>query len=63
MAYLRGLLSERGGRTFWTPSEQAGQRTPEPMQRLLSTTDWDPDLVREDLRCYVVEHLGDLAVS
>ena len=29
------------------------------MQRLLATADWDPDLVRDDLRGYVVEHLGD----
>jgi hypothetical protein len=29
------------------------------MQRLLSTTDWDPDLVRDDLQRYVVRHLGD----
>ncbi len=28
------------------------------MQRLLSTTDWDPDSVRDDLRSYVVQHLG-----
>jgi hypothetical protein len=25
------------------------------MQRLLATADWDPDLVRDDLRAYVVE--------
>jgi hypothetical protein len=25
----------------------------------LATADWDPDLVRDDLRAYVVEHLGD----
>jgi SRSO17 transposase len=31
------------------------------MQRLLATADWDPDLVRDDLRGYVVEHLGDPA--
>jgi SRSO17 transposase len=29
------------------------------MQRLLATADWDPDRVRDDLRAYVVEHLGD----
>jgi len=29
------------------------------MQRLLSSTDWDPDAVRDDLRYYVVDHLGD----
>jgi len=31
------------------------------MQRLLATADWDPDPVRDDLRGYVVEHLGDPA--
>jgi len=29
------------------------------MQRLLATATWDPDLVRDDLRAYVVEHLGE----
>src|SRR5215216_3289995 len=29
------------------------------MQRLLATADWDADAVRDDLRAYVVEHLGD----
>jgi SRSO17 transposase len=30
------------------------------MQRLLATADWEPDLVRDDLCAYVVEHLGDV---
>lgn len=59
VAHLQGLLSERERKNSWTLSEQAGQRTPDPMQRLLSGTDWDPDLVRDDLRSYVVEHLCD----
>jgi len=29
------------------------------MQRLLTTADWNPDRVRDDLRDYEVEHLGD----
>jgi hypothetical protein len=29
------------------------------MQRLLATAGWDPDRVRDDLRAYVVEHLGE----
>ena len=29
------------------------------MQRLLATAGWDPNLVRDDLRAYVVEELGD----
>lgn len=59
VAYLEGLLSGRERKNSWTLSEQAGQAVPDPMQRLLSTTDWDPDAVRDDLRSYVTEHLGD----
>jgi SRSO17 transposase len=59
MAYLRGLLSPVERKNSWTLSEQAGQKTPDAMQRLLSTTDWDPDALRDDLRAYVVSTLGD----
>ena len=58
VAYLRGLLSGAERKNCWTLSEQAGQAVPDRMQRLLSTTDWDPDSVRDDLRSYVVQHLG-----
>jgi SRSO17 transposase len=40
-------------------AEHAGERTPDGMQRLLATGGRDPDLVRDDLRAYVVEQLGD----
>jgi SRSO17 transposase len=59
--YLRGLLSGVERKNSWTISEQAGAGTPDGMQRLLSTTDWDADAVRDDLRGYVVTHLGDPA--
>lgn len=29
------------------------------MQRLLNRSNWDPDAVRDDLREYVTEHLGN----
>jgi SRSO17 transposase len=59
LAYLRGLLGPVGRKNGWQLAEHAGERTPDGMQRLMSTADWDPDLVRDDLRGYVVEHLGD----
>ena len=59
MAYLQGLLSGAERKNSWTISEQAGHATPDAMQRLLSTTDWDPDALRDDLRAYVVSYLGD----
>ena len=40
-------------------AEQAGDATPYGVQRLLSGYVWDADLVRDDLRQYVIEHLGD----
>jgi len=59
LAYLRGLLGSVGGKKSWQLAEHAGEATPDGMQRLLATADWDPDLVRDDLRAYVVERLGD----
>jgi SRSO17 transposase len=59
LAYLRGLVGNVGRKNGWQLAEHAGERTPDGMQRLLATADWDPDLVRDDLRAYVVEHLGD----
>jgi hypothetical protein len=59
LAYLRGLLGAVTCKNGWQLAEHAGEGTPDGMQRLLSTANWDPDLVRDDLRGYVVEHLGD----
>jgi SRSO17 transposase len=59
LAYLKGLLGNVTRKNGWQLAEHAGERTPDGMQRLLATADWDPDRVRDDLRGYVVEHLGD----
>jgi SRSO17 transposase len=59
LAYLRGLLGSVGRKNGWQLAEHAGEATPDGMQRLLATANGDPDLVRDDLRAYVVEHLGD----
>jgi SRSO17 transposase len=59
LAYLRGLLGNVTRKNGWQLAEHAGERTPDGMQRLLATADWDPAQVRDDLRAYVVEHLGD----
>ena len=61
LAYLRGLLGNVTRKNGWQLAEHAGERTPDGMQRLLATTDWDPDRVRDDLGEYVVAHLGDPA--
>ncbi len=57
--YLRGLLSPVERKNGWQLAEQAGEATPDGVQRLLYNYRWDADLIRDDLRDYVVEHLGD----
>jgi SRSO17 transposase len=59
VAYLRGLLSPIERKNGWQLAEAAGDRTPDGVQDFLARMRWDADLVREDLRAYVVEHLGD----
>ena len=57
--YLRGLLAGLERKNGWTLAEYAGAVSPDGMQRLLRTADWDADGVRDDLRGYVLERLGD----
>ena len=59
LEYLRGLLSPVERKNGWQLAEQAGDATPYGVQRLLYTYRWDADLVRDDLKSYVMEHLGD----
>ena len=58
-AYVRGLLAPLAGKNGWTLAEAAGDATPDGMQRLLNRAAWDADGVRDDVRGYVVRHLGD----
>jgi len=59
--YSLGLLSGAERKNSWTIAEQAGELTPDGMQRLLNFYRWDAEAVRDDLRCYVLEQLGDPA--
>jgi SRSO17 transposase len=58
-AYLRGLLAPVARKNGWQLAEAAGDRTPDAVQDFLSRVRWDAEAVRDDLRAYVVEHLGD----
>jgi SRSO17 transposase len=60
-AYVRGLLSGLERRNGWTLAEQAGDGSPDGMQALLCSPCWDADAVRDDVRGYVVERIGDPA--
>jgi SRSO17 transposase len=57
--YLLGLLSGTERKNSWTIAEQAGDLTPDGMQRLLNFYSWNADTVRDDLRGYVLEQLTD----
>ena len=59
LSYLKGLLGSVERKNSWQLANHAGDARPDGMQRLLSTYRWDADGVRDDLRDYVVEHLGD----
>jgi SRSO17 transposase len=58
-AYLQGLLSEAERKNSWQVAEVCGESTPYGFQYLLSRADWDAEAIREELRRYVVQHLGD----
>ena len=57
--YLSGLVAGLERKNGWTLAERAGEVSPDGMQRLLRRADWDVDGVRDDVRDYVIEHLGD----
>ena len=58
-AYLQGLLSEAERKNSWQVAEVCGESTPYGFQSLLSRADWDADAVRDELRLYVIQPLGD----
>jgi SRSO17 transposase len=57
--YLLAVLSDVDTRSCWQLAEQAGHASPHRMQRLLAEAVWDADAVRDDLRAFVVDELGD----
>jgi SRSO17 transposase len=57
--YVSGLVTGLERKNGWTLAEWAGEVCPDGMQRLLRRADWDVDGVRDDVRGYVVERLGE----
>src|SRR5215831_9431896 len=57
--YLSGLVAVLERKNGWTLAERAGEASPDGMQRLLRWADWDVEGVRDDLRAYVAEQLGE----
>src|SRR6266516_5069406 len=58
-AFVLGLLADLPRKNCWTIAEHAGDPSPDGMQHLLGRAVWDADAVRDDVRAYVVEHLGE----
>lgn len=59
MEYLTALLSPVERKNAWQLAEITGDHTPYGLQNLLGRAEWDVDRVRDELRGYVIEHLGD----
>jgi SRSO17 transposase len=57
--FLEGLLAPVERKNGWQLAEELGEHGPRGVQRLLAEADWDEDAVRDDLRAYVSESLGE----
>ena len=57
--WRRSSVLDRSAIKGWQLAEAAGDRTPDGVQEFLSRVRWDADVVRDDLRSYVAERLGD----
>lgn len=57
--FILALLAGLPRSNCWTLAEHAGHGTPDALQHLLTRAVWDADAVRDDLRGYVVDALGN----
>jgi SRSO17 transposase len=57
--YLVGLLDHVERKNSWQLAEGLGETGPQGVQRLYTDADWDAEAVRDELRSYVLAHLGD----
>jgi SRSO17 transposase len=59
--YLQGLLASVERKNGWQMAEELGETNAHGVQRLLEEADWDEEAVRDELRTYVIEQLGEAA--
>jgi SRSO17 transposase len=57
--YLQGLLASVERKNSWQMAEELGEANAHGVQRLLEEADWDEEAVRDELRTYVLEQLGE----
>jgi SRSO17 transposase len=58
-AFIDGLLSSAERKTGWILAEEAGFERPYRIQSLLGRSSWSADRLRDLVRDYVIEALGD----
>ena len=58
-ALMLGMVSGLDRKNCWSIAEHRGAKTPDALQHLLSRAVWDAELVRDDLRDYVIDTFGD----
>nr|WP_258017387.1 transposase [Streptomyces noursei] len=56
--YVRGLLGKAARKDGWWLAEWVGHRTPDGFQRLLNSSVWGADALRDDVRAYIGDCLG-----
>jgi SRSO17 transposase len=61
--YLVGLLGHVERKNSWQVAEALGESGPQGVQRLFTDAGWNADVVRDVLRAFVVERLGDPATG
>jgi SRSO17 transposase len=59
--YVTGLMGDLPHKNCWTLAEQAGDATPDKMQRLLERAAWDASQAMGEVRAFAVGRLGDRA--
>ena len=57
-SFILGVLWDVDARSCWQLAEQAGDASPQAMQRLLGEAVWDADAVRDDVHDYVIDDRG-----
>jgi SRSO17 transposase len=59
--YVTGLMGDLPRKNCWTLAEQAGDATPDQMQRLLERAAWETSRAMHEIRAFAVIRLGDPA--
>jgi SRSO17 transposase len=57
--FVLGMMAGLPRTNCWSLAEHAGETCPRGMQRFLSAARWDADAVLDDVRGWVIKHLGD----